>query len=213
MRRELMPLPDKNVLSPPGGLHDIVGNKTMPPFDEVQHALALANARAADKEQSHAIYIRQRAMQRRAWREGLFENRFHAPIEFGRLEMAQEQRHTRAASYVKQLGRYLLSLGDEHAGQVQPKQCLQAAKPGFGSERVEIGNLGLAKDVQALGGESAGVPREGKTGARDLAVLHDAVESGFSRQRLQLKWITLAGKQVAYAKVHAWSALARLRGL
>ena len=82
-------------------------------------------------------------------------------------------------------------------GRSKPKNFSSVACRCFGGQRVEVGDLGLAEDVQPVGGEAAGIAGQGEPRARDLGVGHLAVQPEVAGQRLELERIAAAADEVA----------------
>ena len=125
MRRELVTAADEDVVAAAGHLHHVVRDEAVASLDQVEHALALPDSRPADEEQPDAVHVRERAVQRGARRERLFDDRLDPPVEFRRLELAAEHRHAPGAGELEQLGRNLLPLRDEDAGQLEAEEFLE----------------------------------------------------------------------------------------
>ena len=85
-------------------------------------------------------------------------------------------------------------------GRSKPKNLFSVAWRSFGGERVEVGDLGLAEDVDPVGGEAAGVAGQGQPRARDLGFGHLAVQPEIAGQRLELERLAAAGDEVAEAE-------------
>ena len=88
VRRQLVPPADQHVVAAAGDLDHVVGHQAVAALDQVEHALALADARAADEEQADAVDVGQRAVQRGARRERLLDDRLDPAVELRRLELA-----------------------------------------------------------------------------------------------------------------------------
>ena len=59
MRCQLVSPADQHIVASTSHLHHVVGDEAVPPLHQIQHALALADAGAADEEQSHAVHVGQ----------------------------------------------------------------------------------------------------------------------------------------------------------
>src|SRR6266699_4030763 len=76
--RDLVATADEDVHAALRDAHDVVGDEAVPPLHQVEHALALADARPAAEQQPHAEDVGQRAVHRRGGSEGVVEERLQA---------------------------------------------------------------------------------------------------------------------------------------
>ena len=102
------------------------------------------------------------------------------------------------AAHDEQLFGRVLSFRDDHTRQGVGEKSLNRRTARLRIEGREVGNLGLAQDMNAVGAdETRRVPREHEAGARRLRRADLAVEADFRRQQLELQRIAFAGEQVA----------------
>src|SRR6266487_994810 len=98
----------------------------------------------------------------------------------------------------------LKTLGDHHAREIEREQRLERAAARGGIERREVGDFGLAEDVQPMRGEPLGVAGEHQAGARGFRRRNLAVEPAVPRERLELQGIAPLLEQVAHlGRLHA----------
>ena len=169
----------------------------MPALDQVEHALALADAGSPDEEEADAVHVGEGAVQRGAGRERLLDQRLDAAVELRRLEPRAQDRHALLARQVEQLGRHLEPLRDEEAWQVEGKEVGEQAMPLGCGQGAEVHDLGFAQHVQALRREPPGVAGQRQSRARDLRVGHRPVQSNRAGQRLQLERIIRPLQEIA----------------
>src|SRR5207244_143358 len=80
---QLMPPADQHVVPVAGDVDDVVRHQPVTALDQIEHALALADPRAAEEQQADAEHVGERRVHRRIGRERLVEERLQAAIEFG----------------------------------------------------------------------------------------------------------------------------------
>ena len=133
-----------------------------------------------------------------AGREGVVEKRLEPPVELGRLEPRADHRYAFVARHDEQLCGRVLALRDDHARQGVGEKRLNRGAARLRVEGREIGDLGLAQDVDAVGAdEPRRVSRQHEARTRRLRRADLAVESDLSRQQLELQRIPLAGEEIA----------------
>src|SRR6266566_2646873 len=173
---ELVPPTDQHVVPPARDVDDVVRDQPMAALHEIEHALALPDARAAEEQQAHAEHVGERRVHRGGRRERVVQERPEAAVELRGLESGADHRHTLGARQVDELGRRLLPLRDDDARELELQQRLERATTRGGVQGREVGDLGFAEDMDAVRGEPLGVPGEHEPRARRLGGGNLAIE-------------------------------------
>jgi hypothetical protein len=79
----------------------------------------------------------------------------------------------------------------------QVEKIRQRGAPLLGRERVEIGDLGFAENMQPVGCKAASVSRQGQPWSGNLGCGHGAIQPQVARERLELKRVSPARKEIA----------------
>src|SRR5881628_3296062 len=198
MARQLVPATDQHVVPLSRDVHQVVRNEAMAALHEIEHALALADTGAAQKQEAHPEYVGEGGVHRGAGRERVVQKRLEPSVELGRLELGADHRHALGPRQLDQLGGRLLAFGNDDTRQVEPEEGLERPAPLGRPQRVEISDLGFAQDVDALRGEPLGIARQHEAGARRLGRRNLPVEPDVSREGLELERIALTLEQVAH---------------
>ena len=196
MAREFVAAADQDVGSPPRHLHHVVRHEPVPPLHEVEHAFALADARAPDEEEADAIDVGQRSVQCGPRREGFLHQRLDAAIELGGLEPRAQHRYRALAGHLQQFGGHLESLGHEEAGEVEGEEAFEPL-PALGvRHRLQVGDFRLTQDVEALRRKPARVAGKRKSRTRHFGIRDLPVEAYLAGEHLQLERVILPLQEV-----------------
>src|SRR5690606_2178498 len=149
MGMEVQPPTEQYVIAAFRNLYDVVRNQAMPALDQVEHALALADAAATDEQEPDAVDVGHRAVHRRGRGERVVEPGLQPPIELARLELGAQHRYARRIRKLDQDARHLLVLGDDHGGNRQAQQPLDGFPPCFVIDRAQVPDFRLAEHLQA----------------------------------------------------------------
>ena len=90
---QLVSFPNQHVVATTRGKHKIVRHQAMSTFNQIKHALRFADATLAGEKDSDAVYVRERAMQRRGWRKLVGEVRLNQAIELRSFEPRAQHGH------------------------------------------------------------------------------------------------------------------------
>src|SRR5438552_2826014 len=116
---------DQHVVPMPRDVDDVVRHQAVTALHQIEHALALADPRAAQEQETHAEHVGERRVHRGVRRERLVEERLQAAIELGGLELGADHGHALRPRQLEQLGWRILPLRDDHARQIEPQEGLE----------------------------------------------------------------------------------------
>ena len=170
----------------------------MAPLNQIEHALALADAGPPHEEQAHPVHVRERSMQGGGRREGVLDDWLDAPVELGGLEGGAKHRHMPVTGQVEQRLWRREVLGDEDGREVILEEPLERRSPRLRIQRPKERDLGLSEDVHPIRDESGEIPGQGKPRGGKIRVGHQAVEPEFAGQGLELQ--LRGGKKVTKAQ-------------
>src|SRR6185312_7348378 len=195
--RDLVPAADEHVVPAPRDVDDVVGDEPVPALDEVEYALALADAGAPAEQQADAEHVGERAVHGGTRRERVVEERLETPVELRRLETgANDGDAPLPGQHQQLLGRFLRLRDDDARQRIRQKRVDRRA-PRLRVERREVGDLGFSHYVEPVATEKArrvageDQPRAGRFRRADLAL-----ESDLTREDFQLQGIALAGEEI-----------------
>ena len=179
--RQLRAAPEHERLRPAPDLDGIIGDESMAADDEIQRALALADAAFADDEYAQAKHVHQDAVDDAARREIGVEDRRQPRHRLWGCGPRSEEWHARAVSLDRQFLRRSEAVGDEEARKVVTQHASHCGRPLGAVERLEIPDLAFAEDEDASAAQIGVEARERepcflRVGDRDVTA--KAVGSG-----------------------------------
>src|SRR6185503_8175888 len=113
---EIVGTSDQDIVPALAGDDQIVGNETVSPFHQIQHALGLADAALAGEEQADPEDVCQRPVQRNRRRELHLQHRLDATIELRGFQLGANDRDARRTGRLLEADRQALALGNEDCG-------------------------------------------------------------------------------------------------
>ena len=168
---------DENVVASPRRDDEVIGDEPMTPLDQVEHTLGLSDPALSSEEKPNSKYVCEAAVQSCGLRELGFEGWLATAVELRSLEPCLKQRYPGCKRSTAQLFRRFLAFGHDDGRHVEAEERGKDALPLLFPERVEIRDLGLPQDLQALGNESLDIASQGEPGTRDVRVGNDFIEA------------------------------------
>src|SRR5690606_35162578 len=197
MPLELVAAPDEDVVAAPRDVDDIVRDEAVAALDQVQHALALADAAPADEQQAHAVHVRERAVHGRGRREVLLEVQLGPPVQLARLERRAEERDLALPRGLDHHGRDVESLGHDHGRDVETEEGVDRPAELVLRQRRDEHDLGPAEDLDSAVGQPVGVAGENEAGAGQVGLLDDAVQPDVAGQQLEREALLVLLEEIA----------------
>src|SRR5690606_17508528 len=197
MALELVAAPDEDVVAAPRDVDDVVRDEAVAALDQVQHALALADAAAADEQQTHAVDVGERAVHGRGRREVLLEVGLRPPVQLARLERGADERDPALPRGLDHRDRDVESLGHDHGRDVEAEEGVQRSAEPVRRQRGDERDLGLAEHLDAAVRQPFGVPGEDEAGAGQVGLLDDAVQAGITAQQLEREALLALLEEIA----------------
>ena len=147
--RQLRTGADENRLLPATDLHRVVGHEAVPAHDEVERALALADAALADEQHAEPEDVHQHRVHDRPLGERVLEQRRQLRDRGRRGDGGLQQRQARALGFDDELPRRREAARDEDAGKIEGEREAQCRDARFRLEALEVPDLALAEDQNA----------------------------------------------------------------
>src|SRR5436190_11063229 len=93
MAEEIVRVAEEDVVRMAANDDHVVGDESMSAIDEIERALALADAAVPEEEDADAVDVEETGVQRAAWRHRLFEEVGRANDRRGGHRRRREERH------------------------------------------------------------------------------------------------------------------------
>ena len=176
---------------PPAHFHRVVGHEPVAAVNEVERALALADAALAGDEHAEPEDVHQHGVDHRALGERVLEQRRQLRDRGRRDDRRLQHRQPRALGLDEQLVGRREAAGDHHAGKVERQREAQRLGAAGRLEALEIADLALAEDQDAARLEVLVKPRERQAGLLDVRAGDDAADAGRARQQVDRQAVHL----------------------
>ena len=175
--REFRARADEHGLRAAANLHRVVGHQPMAPHNQIERALAFADAALADDEHAEPEDVHQHRVQHRSLGQRVLENRRQLCDGGRRDDRRFHQRQLRALSFDGELGGRRETAGDEDAGKVErQRETHRIDAPGH-RQALEIADLALAENQHASRLEVLVKPGEREAGLLNVRTRNEAVEA------------------------------------
>jgi hypothetical protein len=155
--------------------------------DEIERALALADAALPHQEHAESEDVDEDAMARLARREAIFKERRQPRDRRGRRERRSHERHARAFRLGRELRRTVQAHGHHHAGKVAREQAPQDLRAQGRLHALDEANFALTEHQHAAGSEVLVEARQREPGLLDVRQRDAAVEAGGARQQIEVE--------------------------
>jgi hypothetical protein len=143
--RQLRAGADDGGLAAPPDLHGVIGNEAVSADDEIEGALALADAALTDDQDAESENVHQHAMDHLANGQAVVEDGGDLRDRERRRHLRPEQRHVIPLGREQQLGRRRPPAGDQHARDVVAEHRRQRVEAPVGVEALEVSDFALAE--------------------------------------------------------------------
>ena len=122
MAQELRRPAEDEPRRPPVAPDDVVGDEPVSAHDELERALALADAALSEQQNADAEHVDQHAVQLRLRRESVVENGVQGVDRPARSRVGHEERRARRLGRRDEGARRLLSAGDDDARETEREE-------------------------------------------------------------------------------------------
>lgn len=143
--------------------HLIVRNESVPPFDEEERTLTLANAARSQKESPDPVYIHQDAMAGHGWGEDSVEYEVNRLNRTTRTWLGNDERSTGGLRGPDERRKRFDASCQDDQRQPDAKEDLQPGRLLWLREGLEERHLGLAEDLNSSGNYPVHVTGESKS--------------------------------------------------
>src|SRR5712691_4708971 len=196
---------DQNGFGAAATLHRIVAHEPVRAHNQVQRALALADAALADDQHAEAEDVHQHRVHHRPLGEGVLENRRQLRDRgrsgHGRLE----QRPPGAFGFDEELRRRLESAGDDDARDINGQREAERRRARWCREAFEVPDFAFAEDEDAAGFEVLMKSRQGQAGLLDVRARDHARQAVDAGQQLEREAGGLGPAAEQHTDAYAWN--------
>ena len=182
---EVGPRADEYALPLPRHIHDIVRHQAVPPFNEVERDLALADPRASGKKHADAVDVDKRAMNDHLGRELVVKKIGQEIGDLRCLELGPENRDVPGSSSLKEFLGDDVAVGQDDARHLEFEQVGARRHPLGRLQGVQVPDLRIAHDLDPVIGEQLDIPRQGQAGPVQTLVPDQVVKARLAVQLLQ----------------------------
>ena len=177
---------DQDRLGAPADFDGVVGDQAMAADDQIERALALADAALAGDQDAEPEDVHQHGVDDRALGERVFEDRAELGDGGRRRHGGLEQRQPRALGFGDQLRRRREPAGDQDAGKARASAPAASRRSRAAAvEALEVADLALAEDQHAARLQVLVEAGERQAGLLDVRAGDEAVEAVAPGQELE----------------------------
>ena len=126
--------------------------------DELERALALADAALAEEQKADAVHVDEDTVELRLRREAIVQHGVESVDGAARALFAHEERCGRRFGRLGQRARRIGLPRDDDAREPERKEAARRLRPRLAVQRIEVRELGLAEDLNAGGDDAVKCP-------------------------------------------------------
>ena len=182
--RQLGARADEDRLLAAAHFHRVVGDEAVAAMNQIERALALADAALSGDEDAEAEDVHQHRVDHRPLGERVLEQRRQLGNRHRRDDRRLEQRQPRALRLAEQLGRRREAAGDHHARKIERQREAQRLGTARRLEALEVADLALAENQDATRLQVLVKAGEGEAGLLDVRAGDDAIDAGPAGEQL-----------------------------
>ena len=168
-------------------LDGIISHETMAAHDQVERALALADAALSDHQDAEAEDVHQHAVDHGPRRQAAVEDGDQPGHGLRRGRLRRENRHAVPIRGLQQRQGRGESLGDDDAREIVGEDASERFAAGVAAERLEVADLTLAQDQCAAGAQVAVEPGQRQPGFLRLRVGDPPRQAGAAGDQFQIE--------------------------
>jgi hypothetical protein len=184
--QEVRRLSENHTRRPVVALDDVVGDEAVPAQDEVERAFAFSDRARPGEKQPHPEHVDEHAVERGSRRESIVEKRVDRADGAARTLARNHERGARVVRPTHELGGRCRSARDDDARELESEEAARGARLPVGVERIEIGQLRFAEDLDAARNDAVVVPGEREPRLLDARVRDTPAEPGAAADESQI---------------------------
>ncbi len=208
--RELRAAPDENRRTSAADLHRVISHEPVTAHDEVERALALADAALSGHEHAQPQDVEQHTVPHFPWRKSILEQRGQARDGDRRRRLGAQQWHTRLLGFLDELDRRLEAERQQHARQVAREEARDRLTPRGRIHLLEIPDFALAKDQHAARTQIGVEAGKGQARLLDEGNRDATIEARRAGQHVEIQAAALAAQTHERADTHTGRHRGRL---